>query len=100
MSRDLLLARRLFEAVADPDADRRSAEEAGSELVEILGRIDAGPGRGLPVTTFEDMRVGDLSPTPGCCSWRAARRVNPRSRPRCSTRSSFTMPTPRSVSGW
>lgn len=62
MSRDLLLARRLFEAVADPDSDRRSAEEAGSELVEILSRIDAGSGRGLPVTSFEDMRVGDLSP--------------------------------------
>ncbi len=62
MSRDLLLARRLFEAVADPNADRQSAEEAGSELVEILGRINAGPGRGVPVTSFEDMRVGDLSP--------------------------------------
>ena len=62
MSRDLLLARRLFEAVADPNADRQSTENAGSELVEVLSRIGVGPGRSIPVRSFEGMRADDLSP--------------------------------------
>lgn len=63
MTRDLLLfGRRLFEAVADPNADRRSTENAGSELNEALSRIGVRPGRGIPVSSFEGIRADDLSP--------------------------------------
>lgn len=62
MSRELLLARRLFEAAADPDADRQSAEDAAFELAQVFGRTEVPAGRGLPVASFAEMTADDLSP--------------------------------------
>ncbi len=44
MTLEIFLARRLLEAVVDPDAPRALAEEAGAELAEI---VSARQGRAL-----------------------------------------------------
>lgn len=62
MTFELLLARRLLEAVVDPDASRQAAEEAAAELIEVNARVGVPPGRPLRVETFEGMRADDLSP--------------------------------------
>ncbi|MET0529811.1 MAG: hypothetical protein ABW003_16010 [Microvirga sp.] len=62
MTYELLLARRLLEAVADPDAPQAAAEEAVAELVEANARHGVMPGRTIPIPTFEGMRPQDLSP--------------------------------------
>ena len=62
MTSELLLARRLLEAVVDPDAPRTVADEAAAELAELSVRLGVPPGRALPIETFEGMRADDLSP--------------------------------------
>lgn len=62
MTSELLLARRLLEAVVDLDAPPRVAEEAAVELAEVSVRLGVPPGRLLPIETFEGMRADDLSP--------------------------------------
>ena len=62
MTRELLLARRLLEAVVDLNAPRALADEAAVELAEVGVRLDVPPGRVLPIETFEGMRADDLSP--------------------------------------
>ena len=62
MTSELLLARRLLEAVVDPDAPRTVADEAAAELAEVSVRLGVPPGRALPIETFEGMRADDLSP--------------------------------------
>ena len=62
MTSELLLARRLLEAVVNPEAPRTVAEEAAAELAEVSDRLGVPPGRALPIETFEGMRVDDLSP--------------------------------------
>lgn len=63
MTSKLLLARRLLEAVADPDRPRTMADEAAAELAEVSVRLGVMPSRTLLIETFEGMRVDDLSPT-------------------------------------
>ena len=60
--RELLLARRLLEAVADPDATRAAVEEAGAELAEIQARLRIPGGRLLGIESFEGLAPADLSP--------------------------------------
>lgn len=62
MSREILLARRLLEAVVDPDAPLMAAEEAGVELAEVSARLEMAAGR-LPIDTFEGLKAEDLSPS-------------------------------------
>ena len=62
MTSELLLARRLLEAVVDPDAPRTVADEAAAEMAEVSVRLGVPPGRALPIETFEGMRADDLSP--------------------------------------
>jgi len=62
MTSELLLARRLLEAVVDPDSPRTVGDEAAAELAEVSIRLDVSPGRALPIETFEGMRADDLSP--------------------------------------
>lgn len=62
MTYELLLARRLLEAVADPDAPQAAAEEAVAELVEANIRHGVAPGRTILIPTFEGMGPQDLSP--------------------------------------
>ena len=62
MTSELLLARRLLEAVVDPDAPRTVADEAAAELAEVSVRLGVPAGRALPIETFEGMRADDLSP--------------------------------------
>ena len=62
MTSELLLARRLLEAVVDLDVPPRVAEEAAVELAEVSVRLGVPPGRLLPIETFEGMRADDLSP--------------------------------------
>ena len=62
MTLELLLARRLLEAVVDLDAPRTLADEAAVELAEVSVRLGVPTGRVLPIQTFEGMRADDLSP--------------------------------------
>ena len=62
MTSELLLARRLIEAVVDPDSPRTVGDEAAAELAEVSTRLDVSSGRALPIETFEGMRADDLSP--------------------------------------
>ena len=62
MTYELLLARRLLEAVADPDATLAAAKEAVAELVEANARHGVAPGRTILIPTFKGMRPQDLSP--------------------------------------
>ncbi|HEY5793677.1 MAG TPA: hypothetical protein VIU82_01580 [Bosea sp. (in: a-proteobacteria)] len=60
MTREILLARRLLEAVVDPDAPLAAVEAAGVELAEVSLRLGR-PGGRLPVDTFEGLAAEDLS---------------------------------------
>ena len=62
MTSEPLLARRLLEAVGDPEAPRTVADEAAAELPEVSVRLGVPPSRALPIETFEGMRADDLSP--------------------------------------
>ena len=57
---ELILARRLLEAAADPYAPPRESEEAAAELAEVAMR--RGQGRALTITGYEGLRADDLSP--------------------------------------
>lgn len=61
MTSELLLARRLLEAVVDPDARRTMADEAAAELAEVTMRLEVS-GHTLPIRSFEGIRADDLSP--------------------------------------
>ncbi len=63
MTRELLLARRLLEAVADPDASTVEAEQAGVEMAELLARLGVEPGRLFAIETFEGLQAQDFSPS-------------------------------------
>src|SRR5579871_2721216 len=60
MMLELLLARRLIEAAADPYAPPQESEDAAGELAEVSAR--RGEGRALRVSRFEGLRADDLSP--------------------------------------
>ena len=62
MTSELLLARRLLEAVVDPDAPRSVADEAAEELAEVSVRLGGPPGYALFIETFKGMQADDLSP--------------------------------------
>ena len=62
MTSELLLARRLLEAVAGPEEPRMAADEAAAELAEVSVRLGVPPRRGLFIETFEGMTADDLSP--------------------------------------
>ncbi len=62
MTSQLLLARRLLEAVVDPDTSARESDEAAIELAEVRARIGVAAGRTLSIDTFEGMEPDDLSP--------------------------------------
>lgn len=62
MTRDILLARRLLEAVADPDASVAEADGAGIELAELSARLDLPAGRLFSGATFDGLKPQDLSP--------------------------------------
>ena len=62
MTSELLLARRLLEAVVDPDAPRPVADEAAAELAEVSVRLGVPPGYALFIETFKGMQADDLSP--------------------------------------
>ena len=62
MTLELLLARRLLEAVVDLDGPQTLADEAAVELAEVGVRLGVPPGRVLPIETFVGMRADDLSP--------------------------------------
>ena len=62
MTSELLLARRLLEAVVDPDAPPTVADEAAAELAEVNVRLGLPPGRTLSIETFDGMRADDMSP--------------------------------------
>lgn len=61
MTFELLLARRLLEAAADPYAPPRESDEAAGELAEVSAR--RGEGHALRVASYEGLRPDDLSPT-------------------------------------
>lgn len=61
MNFELLLARRLIEAVVDPDAPRTVADEAAAELAEVSVRLGVSPSRALAIETYDGMRPNDLS---------------------------------------
>jgi hypothetical protein len=63
MTRELLLARRLLEAVVDPELSVFEAEDASIELAELTARLGVPAGRTLPIETFEGMAADDLSPS-------------------------------------
>ena len=62
MTLELLLARRLLEAVVDLDAPGTLSDEAAVELTEVSVRLGVPHGRVPPIETFQGMRAGDLSP--------------------------------------
>jgi hypothetical protein len=62
MIREILLARRLLEAVSDPDAPQWSVDEAGAELAEISARVGKPDGSPIDIDSFEGLRPDDLSP--------------------------------------
>ena len=49
MTLELLLARRLLEAVVDLDAPQTLADEAAVELAEVSVRLGVPPGRACPL---------------------------------------------------
>jgi hypothetical protein len=59
MTLELLLARRLLEAAADPYAPPRESEDAASELAEVAMRRG---DRMLRLASYEGLRAADLSP--------------------------------------
>lgn len=63
MTIELLLGRRLLEALVDPDASRAESDGAGIEFAELAARLSVEPGHTLPIETFDGMRSDDLSPS-------------------------------------
>lgn len=63
MTSELLLSRRLLEALVDPDASRAESDGAGIEFAELAARLGVEPGRTLPIETFDGMESDDLSPS-------------------------------------
>lgn len=63
MTSELLLGRRLLEALVDPDASRAESDGAGIEFAELAARLSVEPGHTLPIETFDGMRSDDLSPS-------------------------------------
>ncbi|HEX4197454.1 MAG TPA: hypothetical protein VHZ26_08430 [Caulobacteraceae bacterium] len=59
---NVLLLRRLLEAVVDPEASRTSSEDAGAEMAELNARLGVEAGRFLPIDGFDGLRMSDLSP--------------------------------------
>lgn len=62
MSRDIFLARRLLEAIADPDASMAEVDGAGIELAELGARLDLPEGHLFSGTSLKDLKPHDLSP--------------------------------------
>ena len=63
MTRELLLARGLIEALVDADASRDAAHGAAMEFAEIAARLEFEEGRTVPIETFEMLTAEDLTPS-------------------------------------